>query len=151
MQSELDENRPREASHYAVSWVMTEVKVNWSPLPPTACCNQWMKTSPNTKKFKESIQPHALPRDVVEELVQFKSLSYERKNSKPDFRMGRVLEVKIDNSQLVRTVFIGMRPRDSREKSLPYKIKNLYRVNLPVQRLTVTTPAEELPGTVPVE
>ena len=38
-----------------------------------------------------------------------------------------------------------MRPRDSREKSLPYQIKNLYRVKFPVLRLGIITPAEELP------
>ena len=44
----------------------------------------------------------------------------------------------------MRTVVVGMRPRDSQEKSLSYQIKNLYRVKLPVLRLGVITPAEEL-------
>ena len=45
----------------------------------------------------------------------------------------------------MRTVVVGMRPRDSREKSLPYQTKNLYLANLPMQRLVVVTLAEKLP------
>ena len=70
---------------------------------------------------------------------------------KPDYRMGRGMEVQVDNDQLVRTVVVGMRPRDSREKSLPYQSKNLYRVRLPVQRLVVIAPVDEIPEEMTAE
>ena len=57
--------------------------------------------------------------------------------------MGRVLETKVDTKGLVRTCIIGVRPRDSRESSLPYKVKDLLRMTVPVQRLCVISPAEQ--------
>ena len=45
---------------------------------------------------------------------------------------------------LVRTVTVGMRPRDSREKSLPYKSKKLKSLKLAIQRLILICPAKEV-------
>ena len=44
---------------------------------------------------------------------------------------------------LVRTVEVAMRPRDSREKSLPYKSKKLKTMKLAVLRLVPICPAQE--------
>ena len=52
-------------------------------------------------------------------------VKYDHKVGKADYRICKVQEVETDNKGLVRTVTVGMRPRDSREKSLPYKSKKL--------------------------
>jgi len=62
---------------------------------------------------------------------------------KADYRICKVQEVEVDNKGLVRTVTVGMRPRDSREKSLPYKSKKLKALRLAVQRLILICPAVE--------
>ena len=51
--------------------------------------------------------------------------------------------METDHKGLVRTVTVGMRPRDSREKSLPYKSKKLKALRLAVQRLILICPAVE--------
>ena len=60
-----------------------------------------------------------------------------------EFRMGVVLEVKPDHKGLVRTAIVGMRPRDRREATLPYKSKDLWRFEASVQRLNVFLPVED--------
>ena len=46
---------------------------------------------------------------------------------------------------LVRTVRVGMRPRDAREPNLPYKSKILFEVEMPIQRLCLIVPVEDVP------
>jgi len=70
-------------------------------------------------------------------------VKYDHKVGKADYRICKVQEVEIDNKGLVRTVTVGMRPRDSREKSLPYKSKKLKALRLAVQRLILICPAVE--------
>ena len=67
-------------------------------------------------------------------------LKFERKLVRHEFRYGRVLEVTHDTKGLVRTCVVGVRPRDSREKVLPYVPKQLLRMTVPVQRLVVVCP-----------
>ena len=70
-------------------------------------------------------------------------VKYEHKVGKSDYRICKVVEVEEDTKGLVRTVTIAMRPRDSREKSLPYKSKKLKNLRLAVQRLVLICPAKE--------
>ena len=64
--------------------------------------------------------------------------------SKDPFRMGKIVKADPDRDGLVRTVSVGMRPRDSREKVLPYKAKDLWVTAVSAQRVVVITPVEEL-------
>ena len=57
--------------------------------------------------------------------------------------MCRIQEVFPDSNGQVRTVKVGMRPRDSRELLLPYKSKDLWLTDVSVQRLVVVLPAAE--------
>ena len=70
-------------------------------------------------------------------------VKYDHKVGKSDYRICKVVEVEEDAKGLVRTVTIAMRPRDSREKSLPYKSKKLKNLRLAVQRLVLICPAKE--------
>ena len=54
--------------------------------------------------------------------------------------------MQTDGDLHIRTVVIGMCPRDSLEKSLPYTIKNLYCVKLSVKTMIVKASFEELLG-----
>ena len=78
------------------------------------------------------------PGDVV--LVK-----YEAKYGKPSYRLAKILVTKKDSDGLVRTVRVGMRPRDAREPNLPYKSKNLFEVEMPIQRLCLLVPVEDVP------
>ena len=60
------------------------------------------------------------------------------------YRMGKVVKADKDRDGLVRTVSVGMRPRDSREKVLPYKAKELWITAVSAQRIVVICPVEEL-------
>ena len=59
------------------------------------------------------------------------------KVGKPEYRLCRVSETYPDSSGVVRTVKIYMRPRDSREKSLPYRAKGMLTMDMSVQRLVL--------------
>ena len=85
----------------------------------SASYNNWKKEDPNLK-----IGDVCLAR-------------YEHKLGKADFRICKV------EKDLVRTVMVDMRPRDSREKSLPYKSKKMRTMKLAVQRLVLICPAQE--------
>ena len=69
-------------------------------------------------------------------------VKYDRKVGKADYRLCRVKDVDHDAKGLVRTVRVLMRPRDKREKALPYKSKNMITLELPVQRLVMICSAE---------
>ena len=65
---------------------------------------------------------------------------YEHKVGKADYWL---CKVEKDAKELVRTVMVAMRPRDAREKLLPYKSKKLKNLKLAVQRLVLICPAIE--------
>ena len=71
-------------------------------------------------------------------------VKYDHKVGKADYRICRVEEVEKDAKGLVRTVTVGMRPRDSREKTLPYKSKKLKSLRLAIQRLILICSAHEV-------
>ena len=52
-------------------------------------------------------------------------MKYDKKVGKADYRISKVEKVETDNKGLVRTAWVLMRPRDSREKSLPYRSKKV--------------------------
>ena len=60
------------------------------------------------------------------------------------FRMGRVVKADADRDGLVRTVSVAMRPRDQREKVLPYINKDLWVSAVSAQRVVVICPKEGL-------
>ena len=70
-------------------------------------------------------------------------IRYEKKFSKPGFRMGKVLRVSFDEKQRVRTVVVGARPRSKRDGDRKYISKTLEEITLPVQRLIVLLAAED--------
>ena len=62
-----------------------------------------------------------------------------------EYRLAKVVEVMPDENGRVRTVRIAYRKRDKREKTLPYKPKQLVEEIVSVQRLSVLLPASEQP------
>ena len=60
---------------------------------------------------------------------------YDSKIGKGDFRLSVVKEVHPDEFEVVREATVAMRPRDSREKTLPYKCKELVKLRTTIQRL----------------
>ena len=68
---------------------------------------------------------------------------YEKKIGKGIYRLGRVLRTYPDAHDIVRTVTVGVRKRDSREAILPYVAKALEEIDLGVQRIAVICPVEE--------
>ena len=62
--------------------------------------------------------------------------------SQDHFRMGRITSVQVDKDGLVRTCKVAMRPRDAREKVLPYKAKEWWISNVSAQRIVVLCPVE---------
>ena len=72
-------------------------------------------------------------------------IKYDKKVGKADYRLCQVVKATKDEKGLVRTVTVQMRPRDSREKTLPYKSKDMVNMETDVNRLVLITPASELP------
>ena len=68
---------------------------------------------------------------------------YEKKVGKGIYRLGRVLDTHPDEHGVVRTVTVGMRKIDKREKLLPYVPKPLAEIRLGIQRIAVIWPVEE--------
>ena len=68
---------------------------------------------------------------------------YEKKVGKGIYRLGRVLATHPDEHGVVRTVTVGMRKVDKREKLLPYVPKPLSEIRLGIQRIAVIWPVEE--------
>ena len=67
-------------------------------------------------------------------------------NMEDDYRIARVIEVYPDHKKLVRTVKVGFRKRDKREKPEVYWKKPLKEQVVAVQRLAVLQAAgEQLP------
>ena len=60
------------------------------------------------------------------------------------YRLCRIVEVTLDAEGLVRTVKIRYRPRDKREKVLPYKYKEPVVTDMAIQKLVLICPTEEL-------
>ena len=63
-------------------------------------------------------------------------LSYKKWNKE--------VQMIMDPKQLVRTVIVAMRPRNTREKSLPYKSKELKHLRVAVQSLALVTKQEQV-------
>ena len=70
-------------------------------------------------------------------------MMYYSGNLKDDYRLARVFEVHPDSNGVVRTVTIGYRPRNKKEKSEVYQIKPLTMEQVAVQRLCLLVPANE--------
>ena len=64
-------------------------------------------------------------------------------NIQDDYRLAKVLETHPDNRGLVRTVTLGYRRRDKREKVSEYKSKPLVKEQVAVQRLSLLVPANQ--------
>ena len=70
------------------------------------------------------------------------AIKYENKVTKGDFRLCRVASTEVNMKGLVRTV--DMRPRESRDQSLPYKSKKLTRLKVGTQDLFSFVPVMKL-------
>ena len=68
---------------------------------------------------------------------------YDRKVGKGEYKLGRVTKVHPDCNGIVKTITVGFRRTDSREKVLPYIPKVLDEVTVGVQRVCVICPVEE--------
>ena len=64
-------------------------------------------------------------------------LRYDHKLSKPEYRLCEVTDIEMDDKGDVRTVKVIMRPRDAREKKLPYVVKQNKPHIVPIQRLAL--------------
>ena len=62
---------------------------------------------------------------------------------KDHYRLARVKEVYPDEKNLVRTVKVCYRKRDSRETAAVYNVKPLIEEKVAIQRLSVLLPIEE--------
>ena len=70
-------------------------------------------------------------------------MQYSEKVSRDRCRLATVAETHPDDCGVVRTVTVVLRPRHSREKAIPYKLKELTEFQVAVQRLVVIVPLEE--------
>ena len=68
-------------------------------------------------------------------------LGWEAKLGKGQYRMCRVVEIEPDQNGLVRSVTVEFRPKDVRQKGLPYISKELVQDRVSVQRLVLLHPA----------
>ena len=68
---------------------------------------------------------------------------YAKRIGKGEYRLGRILQVHPDAHNIVRTVTVGMRPRDKREDPKTYVKKPLEELEVGVQRVVVISPVEE--------
>ena len=68
---------------------------------------------------------------------------FEKKVSKGEYKLARVLKTHEDGHGRVRTVTVGFRGKDKAEKPMPYIPKPLQEYRLGVQRLAVICPIEE--------
>ena len=71
-------------------------------------------------------------------------LKYENKVSAPVYRYGKVLKAHPDDHGVVRTVTVGTRPRRAREPPRDYIPRKLDEQIVPIQRLVLLLPAEQL-------
>ena len=71
-------------------------------------------------------------------------LKYDSK-VQPSYRLCRVVKVLPDDTGTVRTVEVALRPRNKKEKLLPYKYKKPFIIPVGVQRLALLVPTDELP------
>ena len=78
-------------------------------------------------------------------------VAWEAKLGKGQYRIARVLKVDKDGKGLVRTATVEMRPKDAREKSLPYKSKTLFKMVVAIQRLVMICPEENVPKLLDVD
>ena len=70
-------------------------------------------------------------------------MMYYPGNLKDDYRLAKVLKTHPDSQGLVRTVTIGYRKRDKREKVDSYKSKPLVEEQVAVQRLSLLVPVSD--------
>ena len=77
-------------------------------------------------------------------------LKYDSK-VQPSYRLCRVVKVLPDDTGTVRTVEVALRPRNKKEKLLPYKSKKPFIIPVGVQRLALLVPTDELPELQGVE
>ena len=101
--------------------------------------DQWViQVLPHLVPFKRWKIEHrnVQPMDIV--LVLF-----EKKVSKGEYKLARVLKTHEDGHGRVRTVTVGFRGKDKAEKPMPYIPKPLQEYRLGVQRLAVICPIEE--------
>ena len=93
-------------------------------LPTLVPCKRWKEIRKNLKK---------------DDIVMMKYAG----NLQDDYRLARVLEVFPDRKGLVRTVRVGFRRRDKREKPDTYWKKPLLEETVAVQRLALLQVADE--------
>ena len=71
-------------------------------------------------------------------------IMFDRRLGAKEYRYGRVLEAKVDSDGRVRSCDVGVLPRDKRRNPLPYVNKGLLTMTVPIQRLCMVTPVEQL-------
>ena len=77
----------------------------------------------------------------VGDIVQIK---FERKVGQHGYRYGRVTKANPDSDGNVRTCDVAVLPRDKRHKPLPYVNKGMLIMTVPIQRLCMVTPVDQL-------
>ena len=91
-------------------------------------------------KWKEKMVNLA-PGDIV-------LVGWEVKLGKGQYRLAKVKMVEKDDKGLVRTATVLMRPKDSRDRGLPYRVKALKEMKVAIQRLVLICPVESVPAPV---
>ena len=111
-------------------WWSLWIEQVWHSLVPY---RRWRTTERNVR-----------PDDIV--LVR-----YQKKFSKPGWRMARITRVFPDDKGRVRTVEVAARPRHKSDVGKPYIPKDLEIMTVPVQRLVVMVAAEDLDKLPPAD
>ena len=72
------------------------------------------------------------------------------KVGKGDYQLCRVVETETDDKGLVTTVFVVMRPRNSRDKGLPSRSQDLVKTRVGINQLVPPCPVYNLPTDPPI-
>ena len=100
--------------------------------------DQWIvQVFPNLVPYKrwKTERRNPQPNDIV-------LILYDKKVSKGEYRLGRILRTYPDTHGVVRTVVVGMRGK-ARDRSATYTPQALDEYRLGVQRIAVICPVEE--------
>ena len=71
-------------------------------------------------------------------------LKEEGKVGVGEYRICKVIQADADTDGIVRTVTVEMRPRDKREKVLPFKPKDPVKFRTAINRLSLLQPVEKM-------
>ena len=141
----MDQKRMVEAMYLAEMYSTVSGDHNCAKyeglLTRTPCTNLSCPVCENASQTDKNVHSHLKPHKVT--VWTYCKPCGETFTKKSYLTIHVRVEVEMDVKGLVRTVIVAMRPRDAREKSLPYKSKKLKKLKMVVQRLVLVCPAIE--------